>query len=259
MLLRKGIFVDIQGKNGLNVRQDTEVCAWNQKEEMEIEAPFRCEGGRISCAKIGGYTFTNENVYIRSVQKIGRFCMIGRNVTIGMPEHSVNAISSHIMFPDWDSEWTKGFCDYAVNNDESISQIRGGQFRELKRKRYSTIGNDVWIGGNVVVMRGVTIGDGAIIAAGAVVTRDVPSYSIVGGVPAKVIKYRFNDETRQKLEQLCWWRFGPDILKGCNLEDWGETIRTMENRIKNGMPECHTGKIYINGVNKSIRLKIQED
>lgn len=256
MILKKGIQIKASnGRNALNVRKDTEVCAWNQTEEMKIEAPFRCGGGRISCGEIGGYTFTNENVSIRSIRGIGRFCMIGHNVTIGMPEHSVNALSSHILFPDWDSEWTKGFCGYAADNEEGIRRIRKEQFEELTRKRYVTIGNDVWIGGNALIMRGVRIGDGAIIAAGAVVTRDVPAYSIVGGVPAKVIKYRFDEEIRQKLAELKWWKYGPDILKGCDLEDWGETVKTIEERISAGMPEHHNEKVYINGVTGSIRVK----
>ncbi len=67
------------------------------------------------------------------------------------------------------------------------------------------IGNDVWIGANVLILDGVTIGNGAIIAAGAVVTKDVPPYAVVGGVPAKIIKYRFNKEEIDFLEQLKWW------------------------------------------------------
>lgn len=70
---------------------------------------------------------------------------------------------------------------------------------------FPIIGNDVWIGANAIILQGVTIGDGAIIAAGAVVTKDVPPYAIVGGVPAKVIKYRFSDEVILKLLQIKWW------------------------------------------------------
>lgn len=75
------------------------------------------------------------------------------------------------------------------------------------------IGNDVWLGANSLVLKGVKIGDGAVIGAGAVVTKDVPPYAIVGGNPAKVIKMRFDDETIGKLMQLQWWNLDLSIIE----------------------------------------------
>ena len=75
------------------------------------------------------------------------------------------------------------------------------------------IGNDVWIGANVIILPGVNIGHGAVIAAGAVVTKDVEPYAIVGGVPAKLIKYRFNAEERQKLLSIAWWNWSLDKIE----------------------------------------------
>ena len=75
------------------------------------------------------------------------------------------------------------------------------------------IGNDVWIGYEAVILSGVTIGDGAIIGTRAVVTKDVPSYMIVGGVPAKPIRKRFDEETIQKLEEIRWWDWEEERIK----------------------------------------------
>ena len=74
------------------------------------------------------------------------------------------------------------------------------------------IGNDVWIGYNAIILSGVTIGDGAIIATGAVVTKDVPAYTIVGGIPAKKIKKRFSDEIIQRLQKMKWWDWPEELI-----------------------------------------------
>ena len=78
-------------------------------------------------------------------------------------------------------------------------------YADKDRQKWCVIGNDVWIGSNVLLLNGITIGDGAIIAAGAVVTKDVQPYSISGGIPAKHIKFRFNNEEIDYLRNLKWW------------------------------------------------------
>lgn len=82
-----------------------------------------------------------------------------------------------------------------------------------RRKNKLTIGNDVWIGMNAFIFSGITIGDGAVVAAGAVVTENVPSYAIVGGNPAKIIRYRFDQETIQKLIGIAWWNWPEEKIK----------------------------------------------
>lgn len=95
------------------------------------------------------------------------------------------------------------------------------------------IGHDVWIGDQAMIKRGVKVGHGTIIGARAVVTKDVPPYAIVGGVPAKVIRYRFTEEIIERLLASQWWRYGPDVLQASDIRDperFLDRLLNQENR-----------------------------
>ena len=97
-----------------------------------------------------------------------------------------------------------------------------------------SIGNDVWIAANCCVLRGVRIGNGAIIGAGAVVTKDVPPYAIVVGVPGRIIGYRFSEHMIDRLEKLSWWDFPSDLLQACEEDFDGElTEEKMQHMERN--------------------------
>ena len=132
--------------------------------------------------KIGDYTYINSGYIYNCI--IGKYCSIGNNVSIGPGEHIVSKIST---FP--------------INN----LVFNQKDFSELKPTIPTIIGHDVWIGNNAVILQNVMVGDGAVVAAGAVVTKNVPPYAIVGGVPAKVIKYRFDEDIISKLLKIEWW------------------------------------------------------
>ncbi len=139
---------------------------------------------------LGEFSYICSNTAIINTT-IGKFCSIASNVKIGLGFHPTNEfISTHPSF-------------YATNNIGcKISFTKEQLFEEFKP---ITIGNDVWIGNNAIVLDGVNIGNGAIIGAGAIVTKDIPPYAIAVGVPAQIIKYRFKDEEIKILENFKWW------------------------------------------------------
>lgn len=122
---------------------------------------------------------------------IGKFCSIacGAKFLFNSANHNMNSISTY-PFPLFFEEWDL--------NREDITD-------SWNNKGNIVIGNDVWIGYEAVIMAGVTVGDGAIIGTRAVVTKDVPPYAIVGGVPAKIIRKRFSDDIISKLLEIKWW------------------------------------------------------
>lgn len=122
---------------------------------------------------------------------IGKFCSIacGSKFLFNAANHSLSSVPTYT-FPLFFEEWGLDKADVAAAWDNKGDIV---------------IGNDVWIGYESLILAGVTIGDGAIIGTRAVVTKDVPPYTIVGGVPAKPIRKRFNDETIQYLQKVRWW------------------------------------------------------
>lgn len=141
----------------------------------------------------------NENNLIRV--KVGRYCSLGNHIKVLQLTHPTNGISTHPAFYSVDYG---GFTYVNENKAMEYLATDNGWFCE--------IGNDVWIGSHVLIRGGVRIGDGAVIAMGAVVTKDVPPYAIVGGVPAKVIRYRFDKDTISSLLALRWWDKGEEWI-----------------------------------------------
>lgn len=128
---------------------------------------------------------------------IGNYTVIARNCDIGLGVHPTDRLSCHSIFYK-NSPWP--------DHPEWVKKI------DFEETRITHIGNDVWIGAKATVMDGVTIGDGAIVAACAVVTKDVPPYAIVGGSPAKIIRYRYSNDIITRLLELKWWNMPDDKI-----------------------------------------------
>lgn len=164
-------------------------------------------GPRVS---IGDYTYVNQDSIIDS-GSLGKFCSIGARVSIGPLDHPMQFFSTH---PGTYLRSVWGIVSESV---------------PYAQKAPPLVGNDVWIGRDAIVMRGVRIGDGAIIGANAVVTKDVPAYSIVVGVPARVIGRRFDERTANDLIATHWWddpREMQRLLAG-NAADVSHTTNSM--------------------------------
>lgn len=135
---------------------------------------------------IDSYTYVGSNCWVTK-SDIGRYVSIGNNVSIGQGEHDLSLPSTSTLFYENPYEQlTHGGC-----------QIKA----------------DAWIGVDAIILRGVTIGIGAVVAANAVVTKDVPDYAVVAGVPARIIKYRFHKERQAELLSSGWWNMSLDEAK----------------------------------------------
>ncbi|MCR5546735.1 MAG: CatB-related O-acetyltransferase [Lachnospiraceae bacterium] len=164
---------------------------WNYEEHIKkYEASY---------VHVGDYTYGIPHIdyYDSEVDNgqlyIGKFCAIAANVTISLGgNHSMNwgtIYPFHAMLPS-----KREFTNYSASK---------GDVR---------IGNDVWIGDGVKILSGVTIGDGAVLGANALITKDVEAYSVVGGNPAKRIRYRFSEETRHMFLEMKWWDWPDHVL-----------------------------------------------
>jgi len=176
---------------------------------------------------IGGFTYFNSG-RIKSLHSIGRYCSVAHNVMIGEAEHPLDWLSTSSFQYNG-----KRFGWHSVAVAQSANPFTPQQ-KKIIQKFAPIIGNDVWIGACVNILRGVKIGSGAIIAAGAVVVKDVEPYSIVGGVPARHLRYRFPEEIRSRLLNLEWWNFDADQLRGISFSDIELAIVEIERRIEQG-------------------------
>lgn len=165
----------------------------------------------LSKVKMGRYSYVGSRARITDAV-IGNFCSIGAGCGIGGGIHPTNLVSTSPVFLNGRNILKKNFANIQYEPSKTV-----------------TIGNDVWIGEGACIVSGIKIGDGAVVGAHAVVTKDVEPYSIVAGVPAKPIRKRFDDDTIRKLLELKWWDLSDEDLSnlGDSFKDPAELINKL--------------------------------
>lgn len=148
------------------------------------------ENCKLEHVSLGSFSFIAESSRLSSVN-IGRFCSIGPQAIVGYGDHPTEWISTSPVF-------------YSTREQCGMTFSDSDYFPERKTV---AVGHDVWLGARVFIRNGVSIGNGAIIGAGAIVVTDIPEFAIAVGCPAKVIRYRFDVETRRKISDSKWWNW----------------------------------------------------
>ncbi len=208
-----------------------------------VEPPVRFLGRFLvrSTTRIGCFTEFGQHVEAQSAD-FGRYGEIGNNSTIGATGHPLTWLgvsSSQYKQATWG--WHPAAAEAGLVDPEA-----GGRqsFRSVGPDR-AWIGNDVWLGAGVVVLRGVTIGDGCVVAANAVVTQDLPPYTICGGLPARVLKPRVPADLRDDLLDLQWWRFSPNQLAGVPFDDVAAAAKEVRRRVDAGLEPYTPGEVEL--------------
>lgn len=165
--------------------------------DSELDGPAQINRRNyIHQSTLGRFTYTGTNTVIRKAQ-IGAFGSISWNVSIGGKDHDYRKATNSSLF---------NFLCMDGRRPSGAQEYDGGSTP-------CRIGNDVWIAANAIVLRNVRIGNGAVIGAGAVVTRDVEPYAVVVGVPGRMVKKRFDDQTIAALEEIKWWDWPVEAIR----------------------------------------------
>jgi acetyltransferase-like isoleucine patch superfamily enzyme len=189
---------------------------------ISMESPSNLVGDVYSC-EIGAYSGVRCEMIggLGGTCTIGRYCLIAGGSWIGVGSHPTGWMSVHIF------QYRHHWHQYPADHPQSLL----GAFVEAPS---TTIGSDTWIGANAVVKAGVTIGPGAIVGAGAVVVQDVPPYAVVGGVPAKIIRYRFEDRLIERFLRVRWWEFEHEAVSRLPFNEPARCLDILEERDTSG-------------------------
>lgn len=182
-------------------------------------------GGRSShgLCSIGFNSYSHSA--LPEQMRIGRYCSLSSNILFLDSFHPLDRLGSGHFSHKLGSSVVA-----AALNDRGVTNLKVPAFSPMRGRPYPTIGHDVWIGQNAVLTAGITVGTGSVIAANAVVTKDVPPYAIVGGNPARFIRYRFPEELIKRLLASEWWAYDFTDFVGMSLENPEVFVEALERR-----------------------------
>lgn len=190
------IFAGVDLKNSI-IKGHTIIGDFSKVEESCLEEFSRVDRNNyIWKSSLGRHSYTGRNTKIICTD-VGNFTSISWDVTIGGANHDYKKITTH---------------SFLYNEIDNL-RPEGVEQAYDRFEQPCSIGSDVWIGAGAIILRNLVVNNGAVIAAGAVVTKEVPAYAIVAGVPAKIIGYRFEEKKIQKLLQLQWWNWSDEKIR----------------------------------------------
>lgn len=206
---------------------------WKEGDTIMLDPESRLEQyshiltGDIVPFEIGGFSYSHSN--LSPDIRVGRFCSLSWGVQIIAVDHPMEwTTTSPITHQPQD---IPGLAAYLMDMDEQTYQLH----RLGHPRNPAVLGHDVWIGMQVLIKRGVKIGHGAVVGAGSVVTKDVPPYAIVGGAPARIIRYRFPELLIERLLQSQWWNYGPEKLQSLDMRAPERFLDALDAAIVDGL------------------------
>lgn len=234
------LLLDRQLKQGLALnkcRLDCGTKGLRRDMELTLEHGVKLHQIKIDASKlsIGAYTDIVSGTELQNVASIGRYCSIARDVTIGQnrKSHPLEWLSTHSALA-------------------GLRESVGGTKLAHEPVKQTVIGHDVWIGMDVLILEGISIGTGAVIGAQSLITKDVPPYAIVVGSPAKVLRYRFEPHIVEGLLASRWWNLTPAQLAQLPIEDPEKLLEALKG---SPVPDRHPGKVVVR--NKPFSIEHQ--
>ena len=199
------------------------------REGERVHIPLHVKVERYANMARGRFISAGAFSYCRSANmphdfQLGRYCSVGPSAMLGYQEHPIDRVSTH--------PFTTHAHMARMARDEFGTKIR--QQPHVFSAPAPEIGSDVWIGAQSILKRGIKIGHGAVIATRAFVAKDVPPYAVVGGLPARVIKYRFDETTIERLLTLQWWDYNFADFADLDTANVPDFISALEDRISSG-------------------------
>ena len=176
---RNAVIADSRLGAGVTVGDDTTIARCTVGDHVAFN-----RRSYFNDSTIGDYSYSGSNNTV-NFASIGKFCSLARNVDVGGFDHDYRKVTTMPMF--------------------RFRQLAGGGNPQPEETELCRVGNDVWIAAGTQILHKASVGDGAVVGGGAVVTKDVPPYAIVAGVPAKIIKFRFDPQTIDALLEIRWW------------------------------------------------------